>query len=147
MILAQANVNFRATPVAARPSVAQNFQPTNLEDEFQSQQHMGEAHVGKALLKGAIYAGAGALLGAGMSQGGVAGSVCGILAGATVGAVTIAPMGNGKGADGLLYAAAGLVGGGLAGAVAGAFGVPHAALALGVGLGGIQTIRTLTAKD
>lgn len=136
------------TASPARYSAAQErnqFQPNQAAplDQVVSDKPMGELHLGKALLKGAIFAGAGALLGAGMESGGVGGFVCGALAGATAGGVTIAPMGNGKGAEGLVYAAAGLAGGAIAGATAGAFGIPHASIALALTLGGVQALRAL----
>ena len=97
----------------------------------------------EALVKGALYGGVGSLLGAGMAQGGVGGFVCGALAGATVGGMTVARMGDGKGAEGLVYAAAGLAGGAIAGGVAGALGVPHGALIGGATLGLLKAGRVL----
>jgi len=98
---------------------------------------------GKALIGGAVYAGGGALLGAGMAQGGAGGLVCGALAGATVGAMTIARLGDGKGADGLVYAAAGLAAGAIAGGILGVTGLSNGALITGATMGILKAGRVL----
>ena len=158
MVLGQAKMVFGAyaheSELAShpfrQPAAAEKatFSPTDAQETFVSSKSLQDGpNIGKAAVKGVAYGAVGAILGAGMSQGGIGGAVCGILAGATLGAVTIAPMGNGKGGDGLVYAAAGLIGGAIAGGTMGAIGLANGALIGGVTLGGIQAGRALLDRS
>lgn len=99
---------------------------------------------GKILAGTALSGGIGTLLGAGMASGGVGGFISGVLAGSALGVSTIGPMGNGKGAEGLLYAGSGLLVGGIAGGLAGAAGLPHGALVGGATFGLLTLGKSLT---
>lgn len=101
---------------------------------------------GKILVRTAVSAGFGALMGAGMAGGGVGGFIAGGLGGSVLGLKVLGPAGNGKGADGLLYAGAGLVLGGVAGAWAGAAGLPHGALIAGATFG-LVTLGSALARN
>lgn len=140
-MLIQSNLKHNTTIAQRLPQNQPPQDPQPPQESFQPSRPYGEA-----LVKGAVYGGVGALLGAGMAQGGVGGFVCGALAGATVGGMTIARLGDGKGAEGLVYAAAGLAGGAIAGGVAGALGVPHGALIGGASLGLLKAGSVLSDR-
>lgn len=158
MVLGQAKMVFGAyaheSELASHPfrqsaaTEQTTFSPTEAQETFVSSKSLQDGpNIGKAAVKGVAYGAVGTILGAGMSQGGIGGAVCGVLAGATLGMVTIGPMGDGKGADGLLYCAAGLIGGAIAGGTMGAMGLANGALIGGVTLGGIQAGRALLSKS
>lgn len=144
--------------------IQQNLQPINLRRGFKPQaerpnEPQEQVHLskdpggprapkpwGKILLKTAISTGFGALMGAGMAGGGIGSFIVGGIAGSSLGMSVIGPMGNGKGADGLLYAGAGLVLGGIGGALVGYSGLPHGA-AIGAATFGLVALGKALTKD
>lgn len=102
---------------------------------------------GKIVVKTAVATGMGALFGAGMAAGGPGGLISGLVGGGLLGATAIGPMGNGKGAEGLIYPVAGLAAGATAGAVAGLMGLPHGALIGGAAFGLLSVARGLSAES
>ena len=107
MVLGQAKMVFGAyaheSELASHPfrqsaaAEKATFSPTDAQETFVSSKSLQDGpNIGKAAVKGVAYGAVGAILGAGMSQGGIGGAVCGVLAGATLGMVTIGPMGDGN---------------------------------------------------
>lgn len=97
----------------------------------------------KVVVGTGIAAAIGYGLGSAASGGGLGGGTVGMLTGAASGMFIASPMGDGKGADGLIYPVAGVVVGGIGGAVLGAFGGGHMPW-VGAAAGGLAALTLMT---
>lgn len=128
-----------STPVAQKTSApaqaAENSTFEGAKDTFVS----GAALASKC----AVAALAGFGLGSAASGGGFGGGTVGLITGAGTGMFITAPMGNGKGGEGLIYPVIGAAVGGVAGAVVGAVGGSYMPWvgAAAAGLAALQTFR------